>query len=100
MKVTYRGPGDAVELDGLRIKKGEIVEVTYEQYTRILGSDPDARVDVTSNKGDDDEDTQRIKQAQANARERGVRAAEREAETAAEADTAASRPVPLKRKES
>ena len=46
MKVTYRGPGDTVELDGIVVKKGEAVEVTHEQYQRILNSDPEAKVDV------------------------------------------------------
>lgn len=35
MKAKYRGPGDAVELDGLSIKKGETVEITGDQARRI-----------------------------------------------------------------
>ncbi len=46
MKVTYRGPGDTVELDGIVVKKGEAVEVTHEQYQRIQNSDPEAKVEV------------------------------------------------------
>lgn len=46
MRVTYRGPGDTVELDGMVVKKGEAVEVTHEQYQRIQNSDPEAKVDV------------------------------------------------------
>lgn len=46
MQIVYRGPGDAVELDGLTVKKGEATEVTHEQYIRIKNSDPEAKVDV------------------------------------------------------
>lgn len=46
MKAIYRGPGDSVELDGMTVKRGESVELTHEQYTRIQNSDPEAKIDV------------------------------------------------------
>lgn len=49
MKITYNGPGDAVELDGLSIKKGEVTEVTAAQYARIT-ADREAQVDVVDEK--------------------------------------------------
>lgn len=47
-KVTYLGPGDAVELDGLRFERGKSYEVTNEQLQRIRASDPQAAVDGTT----------------------------------------------------
>jgi hypothetical protein len=46
MKAKYLGPADAVELDGLRFERGETIEITSEQHTRILASDPNAAVEV------------------------------------------------------
>lgn len=77
MKVTYRGPGDKVELDGIEVKKGEPIEVTPEQYGRLLGSDPEAKVDVLNEKTPDPE---RIRESQAKARDRELKKAEKSAE--------------------
>ena len=77
MKVTYRGPGDAVELDGIVITKGEATEVTPDQYQRLLTSDAEAKVDVSNEKTADPE---RIRESQAKAREREVKKAEKSAE--------------------
>jgi hypothetical protein len=46
MKAKYLGPGDAVELDGLRFERGETIEITSEQLTRIRASDAHAAVEV------------------------------------------------------
>ena len=46
MKAKYLGPGDAVELDGLRFERGETVEITSDQLTRIRASDAHAAVEV------------------------------------------------------
>lgn len=94
MKVRYRGPGDSVELDGLSFKKGELVEVTRDQYERMAASDPEAVVSVETDRADTADDVARIRAAQARTRERGVRAAVREAETADEAERVASEAVP------
>jgi len=77
MKITYRGPGDAVELDGIEIRKGEAIEVTHEQYQRIQNSDPEAKVDVSNEKTADPE---RVRESQAKARERELKKAEKSAE--------------------
>ncbi len=77
MKVTYRGPGDTVEFDGVVITKGEAAEVTPEQYHRLLASDPEAKVDVVNEKTPDEE---RIRESQAKARERELKKAEKSAE--------------------
>ncbi len=74
MKVTYRGPGDTVELDGVVITKGEAAEVTPEQYHRLLASDPEAKVDVVNEKTPDEE---RIRESQAKTRERELKRAEK-----------------------
>ena len=97
MKIVYRGPGDAVELDGLSFKKGETAEVTREQYERILASDDAAVVDVLSAKADTLDDALRIRTAQGKQRDRATaaaaaeekrRAAEREKADKEEADRA------------
>ncbi len=77
MKVTYRGPGDTVELDGIVVTKGEGIEVTPEQYNRLITSDPEAKVDVVNEKTPDEE---RIRESQAKARERELKKAEKSAE--------------------
>lgn len=43
--VVYNGPGDAVELDGLRLERGKKYEVTNGQLARIRASDPLAAVE-------------------------------------------------------
>lgn len=35
MKATYKGPGDIVELDGLKVEKDKPTELTVEQIGRI-----------------------------------------------------------------
>ena len=77
MKITYRSPGDMVELDGIVITKGEAIEVTPDQYHRLLASDPEAKVDVSNEKTADPE---RIRESQAKARERELKKAEKSAE--------------------
>ena len=77
MKITYRGPGDMVELDGIVITKGEAIEVTPDQYNRLLASDPAAKVDVSNEKTPDPE---RIRESQVKTRERELKKAEKSAE--------------------
>jgi orotidine-5'-phosphate decarboxylase len=98
MKARYRGPGDTVELDGLSFKKGEEVEVTREQYARMVASDPEAVVDVISSRGETAEEVKRIREAQARTRERGIKALQREAATPDDAVRAASDTVPAGKK--
>jgi len=66
-----------VELDGIEITKGEAIEVTPDQYNRLLTSDPEAKVDVSNEKTADPE---RIRESQAKARERELKKAEKSAE--------------------
>lgn len=44
-RVIYQGPGDTVEFDGLKVKKGEAIELTVEQIERVRRSDPNAVVE-------------------------------------------------------
>lgn len=44
-KVTYKGPGDSVTVDGIRIDKGETVELDGTQLAR-LQADPDAQLEI------------------------------------------------------
>ena len=53
MKVIYRGPGDAVEMDGLSFARGDTHEVTANQYQRMRVSDPAAIVEVVATGGDE-----------------------------------------------
>jgi hypothetical protein len=54
MKATYKGPGDAVELDGLRVEKGKATELDFEQITRIraAGGEVDIAADKPARKAD------------------------------------------------
>lgn len=67
-KVTYRGPGDAVELDGLRIERGKTTELVGDQITRLRASDPRAVVEVDPTP-DTPRDVVRIRAEQAKQRE-------------------------------
>jgi len=53
-KAIYRGPGDSVEIDGIKIEKGKSVDLTAEQITRVQASDPAAVIDVVREKGGKD----------------------------------------------
>jgi hypothetical protein len=71
-KVTYLGPGDAVELDGLRFERGKAYEVTNEQFARIRASDPRAAVDGTTS-AETPLEHARILEAPGQAREKAAR---------------------------
>jgi hypothetical protein len=43
-RIVYLGPGDMVELDGLKVRKGEPIDLTPAQVARVQASDPEARV--------------------------------------------------------
>jgi len=43
--VVYSGPGDMVTFDGIRVKRGQTVELTQQQIARLRASDPDAKVE-------------------------------------------------------
>lgn len=77
MKVTYKGPGDSVNVDGIDFKKGEAAEVTADQYARLAAA-PGAVVDVSDGKADD----ARIRKSQDEQREKAAAAREREAKRA------------------
>lgn len=49
-KATYKGPGDSVEVDGIKVEKGKAVELTHEQVTRIQASDAAAIIDIAKEK--------------------------------------------------
>lgn len=53
-RAIYRGPGDYVELDGIKIEKGKAVNLTAEQIARVQASDAAAVIDVVSEKGNSD----------------------------------------------
>lgn len=53
-RAIYRGPGDYVELDGIRVNKGKGEDLTPEQISRIEASDPEAVIDVVREKGKTD----------------------------------------------
>lgn len=74
MKGIYRGPSDAVQVDGIEFKKGETVDVTSDQVRRIQASDPDAVFDITNEKADDEA----ALHAQDKTRTRAAKAAEKE----------------------
>lgn len=93
MKATYRGPGDAIELDGLRFEKGETYDVTADQVARMRVSDPAAAVDVTGSGVETADETaqirakqNRLRERQAADRERAAREAAREADRMARED--------------
>lgn len=74
MRIVYRGPGDSVQVDGVEFKKGETADVTGEQVRRIRASDPEAVVEVTNEKADDEA----AQAAQDRQRTRAAKAAEKE----------------------
>lgn len=78
MKIRYSGAGDSVEVDGIEIKKGETAEVTSDQYARLVAT-PDAVVEVLKADGETLDDAFRIREAQAEQREKIAAAREREA---------------------
>lgn len=51
-KAIYRGPGDSVELDGVKVEKGKSIELTHEQINRVRASDPQAVIDIAKEKSD------------------------------------------------
>lgn len=72
-KMTYLGPGDAVELDGLRFERGKEYTVTNAQLARIRVSDPRAAVDGTTT-AESRLDEAKILAAQADEREKAAHA--------------------------
>ena len=84
MKATYRGPADAVELDGLVVKKGEAADLTAEQIARIR-ADPGADIDVTGD-GETTEAREKTVATQAKLRERQATDAKKAAEKPAGKD--------------
>jgi hypothetical protein len=46
-KVTYRGPGDMVSLDGIDVDKDETVELGEEQIRRLEAAGSELEVDRT-----------------------------------------------------
>jgi hypothetical protein len=68
-KATYKGPGDAVELDGITVNRGESIELTNTQVARIR-ADPGAEVEIEGEPtSESDEDVARIQADQAERRE-------------------------------
>lgn len=49
-RAIYRGPGDYVELDGIKVEKGNGIDLTQEQITRIAASDAAAVIDIVKEK--------------------------------------------------
>ncbi len=69
-KVTYRGPGDGVELDGLRIERGKPVELLGDQVSRLRTSDAHAVVEVETDGPEDARTIARIRALQDEQREK------------------------------
>jgi hypothetical protein len=77
-KAIYHGPGDGVELDGLRLERGESYLLTNEQILRVRASDPVAYVEVTEATPETALELVKIADAQARIRERAQAAADQE----------------------
>jgi hypothetical protein len=66
-KVTYRGPGDSVTIDGIEIAKGKSAALTPEQVVR-LQADPTIELDV-EHEPDNAESREAIRAAQDKSRD-------------------------------
>lgn len=86
-KATYLGPGDSVEIDGLRIEANKTYDLTNEQIGRLRASDPRAAVEVTDSAPETPIALARIRDSQDRAREAAADEAAKQAEK--EADEAA-----------
>jgi len=62
-KVTYHGPGEKVEIDGLTIERGKVTELDPEQVAR-LRADPAAEVTIEDDAIDSPEERERIRATQ------------------------------------
>lgn len=77
-KVTYRGPADSVELDGIVVERDKPVELYGDQLVRLRNSDAHSVVEVHSSAPETPRELARIRAEQDEAREKRIDAADRE----------------------
>lgn len=78
-KAIYHGPGDAIEMDGLRFERGTTYAMTNGQITRIRASDPNAAVEIVDSAPETPLELAKITDAQDRMRDDAIAAADKEA---------------------